>query len=320
MGPAKNFFLQAPDPERLLTERDIQGLIRCLGNRNPGLQWRAADALGRFGSAAIPELLTTLADRRPHVRLGVIEALAAIRDPSVLPQLITLLRSDEPVEIRWACALALGAIGDPRATATLAESLRSPDKYVRYGAAVALRQLGWEPADPVQQAYLATGLQDWDTLDTMRDAAVQPLTDLLRDPDPEMRLRSIELLGKAGGESAHPACTAALRDTDGDVRWAAVLASRRCRIPAEKLPWTISRRHRITPDPLGAALLNFLFLGLGYNYMGLWWGFLVFMSYSTIIVLAQLQLGPFLPYLIAYPVTALFATQTYFMAKKISDL
>jgi hypothetical protein len=27
-------------------------------------------------------------------------------------------------------------------------------------------------------------------------------------------------------------------------------------------------------------------------------------------------MGPFIPYLIAYPVTALFAVQTFFMAKK----
>jgi hypothetical protein len=180
--------------------------------------------------------------------------------------------------------------------------------------------MGWEPADPEQQAFLAIGLQDWDAIPALEGAAARPLAGLLHDPDPEIRLRAVELLRNAGGDGLGPACTAALRDPDGDVRWAAVLASRRCKMPAEQLPRIISRRHRLTPDPVGAAVLNFLFLGLGYNYIGLWWGFLVFMSYSTIIVLAQLQLGPFLPYLIAYPVTAVFATQTYFMAKKISDL
>jgi hypothetical protein len=43
------------------------------------------------------------------------------------------------------------------------------------------------------------------------------------------------------------------------------------------------------------------------------------MSYASIIVLAQLASGPFLPYLIAYPITAIFAVQTFFMAKKMPD-
>jgi hypothetical protein len=50
--------------------------------------------------------------------------------------------------------------------------------------------------------------------------------------------------------------------------------------------------------------------------MGYWWGTLVFMSYMSILVLSQLELGPFIPYLIAYPVTALFAVHTFFMAQK----
>jgi len=32
-----------------------------------------------------------------------------------------------------------------------------------------------------------------------------------------------------------------------------------------------------------------------------------------------LRMGPFLPYLIAYPVTAIFAVQTFFEAKRIAD-
>ncbi len=36
----------------------------------------------------------------------------------------------------------------------------------------------------------------------------------------------------------------------------------------------------------------------------------------SILVLSQMELGPFIPYLIAYPVTALFAVQTFFMAKR----
>jgi hypothetical protein len=40
----------------------------------------------------------------------------------------------------------------------------------------------------------------------------------------------------------------------------------------------------------------------------------------SILVLSQMELGPFIPYLIAYPVTALFAVQTFFMAKRKEDM
>jgi hypothetical protein len=81
----------------------------------------------------------------------------------------------------------------------------------------------------------------------------------------------------------------------------------------------LARRERTGPNPLAAALLNFLFLGLGYNYLGKWWGFPVFMTYMSIIVLAQLVVGPFLPYLVAYPVTALVGLLTYYQAQQMPD-
>ena len=41
---------------------------------------------------------------------------------------------------------------------------------------------------------------------------------------------------------------------------------------------------------------------------------------SSLPRLAQLAIGPFLPYLIAYPITALFAVHTYYAAQRMSDL
>jgi hypothetical protein len=82
----------------------------------------------------------------------------------------------------------------------------------------------------------------------------------------------------------------------------------------------VAGRERTGPDPAAAALLNFLFLGIGYNYLGKWWGFPVFMTYMSVLVLAQLAMGPFLPYLIAYPLTALAGIHTYYLAEGMSDL
>ena len=123
-----------------------------------------------------------------------------------------------------------------------------------------------------------------------------------------------------GDPKAQRACEAGLQDPDEGVRWASVITAKKCQVPVAQIPWGISRRRRTGQNPCAASLLNFLFIGLGYNYLGYWWGFLVFMSYTSILVLAQLEAGPFLPYLIAYPITALFAVQTFYLAKKMQDL
>jgi len=92
-----------------------------------------------------------------------------------------------------------------------------------------------------------------------------------------------------------------------------------CGLASHDLPLMVAGRERTGPDPAAAALLNFLFLGIGYNYLGKWWGFPVFMTYMSVLVLAQLAMGPFLPYLIAYPLTALFGIHTYYLAERMSD-
>jgi hypothetical protein len=43
------------------------------------------------------------------------------------------------------------------------------------------------------------------------------------------------------------------------------------------------------------------------------------MAYMSVLVLAQLALGPFIPYAIAYPVTAVLGVHTYFMAERMAD-
>jgi hypothetical protein len=43
------------------------------------------------------------------------------------------------------------------------------------------------------------------------------------------------------------------------------------------------------------------------------------MTYMSVLVLAQLAMGPFLPYLIAYPLTALAGIHTYYLAERMSD-
>jgi hypothetical protein len=316
------FRIRKPDIKGMKEAHDINGLISLLDHGNFDIQWRAADALGTLGQDAVPALLKSLDHRSIHTRVGAIEALAAVRDVRAIDPLVALLGSEESSEVRWAVALALGEIGEPRSIPPLVQSLRNTDRYVRYGAAKALEQLGWQPGNDADTAYYLLALQDWDGTKKIGRPATGPIITLLKEKHPATRAKMVELLGSIGGPDTKSACNLALQDSDGSVRWNAILASRKCGIPMTHLPIGLSKRPRSGPSVFGSAVLNFFFLGLGYNYMGKWWGFLVFMSYMTLIVFAQLELGlgPFVPFMLAYPITAIFATQTYFMAKRESEM
>ncbi|MDD3136712.1 MAG: HEAT repeat domain-containing protein [Methanoregula sp.] len=299
---------------------DIQGLIRMLNHGNPEIQWRAADALGSMGEPACLPLVRLLTYPRMNVRIGAIEALGTIKDPRAVDPLLVILSQDTSNEVRWVAAIALGSIGDPRVIPHLEDALQDDDRYVRYGAAKALEELHWRPTDDEAIARLAIALQDWQAVRRLGLAAVDSLIAILKDKNPNTRTKIIELLGEIRGPHATGACEAALKDPDPSVRWSAVTAAKKCGVEDTRLPMILARRQRTIPSPLGAAILNLFFFGLGYNYIGKWWGFLVFMCYMTMMVLVQLNTNYIFPFIIAYPITAIFAVHTYFMVKRMPDM
>jgi HEAT repeat protein len=309
-----------PDIRALTQARDIRGLIVALDHRDFDVQWHAARALGTMGADATLPLINLLGYPDINTRLGAIEALGAIRDPRSTKVLAAILASHETSEIRWAAALALGEIGDQTVTPALLSALKDDDRYVRYGAAKALGQVGWSAETDQDRAFYCIALQDWDAIKKLGKSATGPLIDMLKERHPAVRAQIIEILGSIGGIEAKKSCEQVLRDPDGDVRWRAVLSSRQCGVPTSYLPLQISKRQRTGPSAFGATVLNFFFLGIGYDYVGKWWGVMILETYMMLLTLAQLELGPFMPFLIFYPITALFATQTYFMVKRESEM
>jgi HEAT repeat protein len=307
------------DIDRLNRSGDVTSLISHLNSRDPSVRWHAAEALGTCGETAVPLLISALQSRDVLVRIGIIEALGMIRDPQALHPLSAISHRDRALEVRWAAVLALGEIGSPGAIPALVPLIRDPNRYIRNGAATALGRLGWQPSDETDTAYLMIAHQDWESVRHLGGAALLPLQDLLRDDDPDTRVKIVSILGTIDDRHTQAACQKALKDRDPRVRWRAVLASMNCGLASHELPLIVAGRERTGPDPAAAAILNFLFLGIGYNYIGKWWGFPVFMTYMSVLVLAQLAMGPILPYLIAYPVTALFGIHTYYLAERISD-
>jgi HEAT repeat protein len=313
------FGSAVPDIGQLKAAGDIPSLINHLNNTDPRVQWLAAEALGGCGEGAVIPLLNVLHSPFVPVRLGAIEALGVIRDLRALSPLTAVLGHDRSLEVRWAAVLALGELGCLDAVPFLVPLLRDPNRYLRYGAASALGKLGWKPGDEADTAYLLIARQDWEPVRHLGTAALPPLWDLLRGTDPESRGMIVSVIGQLGDPQAQGACQKALKDRDPGVRWKAVLASMDCGLASHDLPLMVAGRERTGPDPAAAALLNFLFLGIGYNYIGKWWGFPVFMTYMSVLVLAQLAMGPFLPYLIAYPLTAVLGIHTYYLVERMSD-
>lgn len=306
-----------PDIEGMKRRNDIRGLIRLLGDRNFTVQWQAAATLGTMGQAPIDQLVKELHHPDRNVRLGIIEALGDIRAPEAVPALIKLLESDRRAEIRWAVTLALGEIGKQQAVPSIEGALRDPDKYVRYGAAIALDRLNRVPDSPVDKTYYLIAKQEWERLKTEKDISIDALLQSTRDRDPGVRVEAVEVIGELKDPLACSAIAPALRDRDSRVLWKAVTSFQRCGVPALYIPMGVAKRPLFGKNPWVAAFLNFFFVGLGYNYLGMWWGFLLFQTNMTIIVLASLEIGPLIPMVVSYSVSLLFSIHSWFMARNM---
>lgn len=320
MFPADLIRHSPADSSEIIRARDVPALIRLLDNPNAAIREQARDALSSPDLDATLLLVSSLMSPSAHTRLGAVEVLAVIRDGRSTRPLEQLLLREKYIELRYAAVLALGRIGSPGSIPVLLPLLRDTDKYIRNGAATALADLGWEPSSEPDRLAYQIAVPDWDAVRLAGTAAIGPLRAVFYDTDPVIRAGIASLLGEIGAREGGPACQIGLKDRDPRVRWAAVLAAMNCGLSPSWLPPFVAARERTGPNPYAAALLNFLFLGIGYNYIGKWWGFPVFMTYMSLLVLAQLAIGPFLPYLIAYPVTAVFGLHTFYLARGMSDL
>ena len=299
--------------------KDIDGLIRALMYKDLDIQWRAAEALGEMGTEGNNHLLLALQSRNKHIRLGVMEALGEIRAPEAVQPLINALH-DPDNEVRWEAALALGEIGDDRALPPLVEALKDRDRFVRYGAAVALDKFGWQPENDTMHAYLHLGKQEWKEMVAIGEAAIEPLSVALNDHDSEIREKAVRAFGVIGSEKAIPLVYRSLSDANDNVRWNAVKAAPRVGLSLAYLPHGLSLRPRLRKNPYIAGFLNFVLPGMGYFYLGKWWGIIIFQIdvYATTLVFTTN--GEFNTYGINYPIYFILAAHAWYMASKMPDL
>jgi HEAT repeat protein len=313
-------FLKPADISDMKKRKDFRGLIRALRHRDLNIQWEASQALADLGSEGMDHLLAGLRPRNKNTRLGIIYALGEIKDPRAVEPLVSLL-NDKNNEIRWMAALALGEIGDIRTIDPLKTSLKDTDRHVRYGAAVALEKLQWSPADSQEYAFLLAGKQEWDALFSLGNAAVSALSLLATDNEKSVRINAIRTLGKIQEEKAGPTIYRALSDSDDQVRWEAVLAAPKCGISPKFIPRGLAKRPPTRKNPLIAGFLNFALPGIGYFWLGKWWGLLIFQIdiYATLWIFnTKWQSAASWDYLL--PIYLLLAIHGWYIARQMPDL
>ncbi len=313
------FLKKRPEIETLRQQKNIPALIRALRYDDFDVQTSAAQALGMLGTEGIDELILALKTKDRDVRLGIIEALSVIRDPRAVPALIHLL-SDGSSEVRWEAAIALGEINDPAATASLVQALGDPDRYVRYGAASALQKSGWKPATDEERAFHQAGLQEWQAVREIGEPAIPALSRVLHDRDSGVRMQAIDILGSIGNGKAVPVLMRSLADENAEVRWKAVLASPKCGVSMIHIPRGLSRRPRTRKNPLIAGFLNFMLPGLGYGYLGKWWGVMIFQIDITATVWLFRYEGEAGTYGLLLPIYLILALHAWYIAQKMPEL
>lgn len=186
----------------------------------------ALAGLGPLASGALPELCQALAGARSWIRIFILRALGAIGDARSCPAILALL--GESLSVQEAVAEALAAIDDRRLIPQLIERARQGPTAERRGAMMALGQMVAAEAWPVLAAAIEEGAEDF-----LREAvlaaarlgqpACLPLFDRLLDDGPGLtrRLAVIEALALIDDEAVFPVLERAFHDRAMGVRRAA---------------------------------------------------------------------------------------------------
>ena len=201
----------------------VQNLLDAL--ETPGTEDLRSIALvlGWLKRSGVDKALTRFMGR-DDLRHEIIEAL--VRHGSTTLDLLLVQVTAEDLEVRRSAVVALGRIGDSRATSALVNTLREESLAIE--AANALAQIG----DPYAAEGLLNLIGNKDA--SIRQAAVSALNTLmppsmskriiplLYDPDPNVRESAVKIAGYFGYPESADALLELSRDADERVRCAAI--------------------------------------------------------------------------------------------------
>jgi HEAT repeat protein len=203
-------FLQAEEEAQEQTV-SVSRLTSLLKSSDTSERERAAEALGKLGSAAepaIPALRRNLSDDFPYVRIRSAEALAQI-GAAAIPAFVEALRNDNK-EVRLVAVQALANLGEKAKPAIppLVIALQDSETAIRQHAANALENCGADAAPVLMKALRDPNFQNraglvrvLGALDGTPATLPDQLIPLLADPNSDLRLAAVKALTRKGQAS-----------------------------------------------------------------------------------------------------------------------
>lgn len=195
-----------------------------------GNKWEQALAAERLGhircKRALPTIAEALESRNADCRLMAIYAAGRIGDPSILPDLVRIMKSvvtageEISKKILSSSIISFGGL----ATASLVEELNCPDWRVRAAFLAMLAEIGGAGLAPLFMKMLDDPEQDVRAKAAMGLGrircveAAEKLEECLQDRHWVVRLHAARALGLIRGQKSEPALVAKLGDTNWQVR------------------------------------------------------------------------------------------------------
>lgn len=193
----------------LATEEALEVLSLGCVDSNARVRYAAVSQLGTLSLAdpshPLPLLLQMLKeDPEFDVRAAAAAALGDLKQPQVLPELLTAYHAETEWLAQFSIIAALGELGNPDAYETLATALRGGNELIRTAAAAALGDLADPRAIPVLETCLDH--EDWQmryrvTLALARiggEGTRHGLTQLALDPIEQVATQAQQALAALG--------------------------------------------------------------------------------------------------------------------------
>jgi len=177
----------------------------------------AMEKLAEIGSPAAEALVGAIEGEDDRVQMYIQDTLQMMGSSALGPVIRGL--EDEVWEVREACAIVLGKIGDERALEPLAAALGDRESNVRFRAAEALEKLEWDPGTREERLSFLIAAEKWEDLRKREDDPVGILVDGLKDERPGIRQAAARGLGEMGGRRGVEPLIDALEDGFWEVRW-----------------------------------------------------------------------------------------------------
>ncbi|MEW6248560.1 MAG: HEAT repeat domain-containing protein [Nitrospirota bacterium] len=176
---------------------DVEILVACLRDSNPGVQEAAMSALARIGGDLVVRRLVALLREPPAIRNMAVEVLRQIVS-GALDSALPILRSPDP-NIRKFMVDILGRQTDSRVVPPLIELLSDPDANVRAATAEALGRL--RAAEAVSGIVSLLSDEEWVVFAAItalaeigEPAALPPLIDVLEKGSEAVQCAAVDAI------------------------------------------------------------------------------------------------------------------------------